>query len=59
MIRWFRKRKLKSLKKKLLDLEWSYPPKTYSFDESQIVMQGLEIRKRNLKSQIQKLEVII
>jgi hypothetical protein len=53
---WFRKRKLERLKKKLFDLEWSYPPPTYSFNESQIIMHGRDVQMKNIRREIKDLE---
>jgi len=53
---WFKSRRLANLEKRLFDLEWSYPPKTYSFEESQITMFGRQNRIDSIKSEIEKLK---
>jgi hypothetical protein len=56
MLRWFRALRLRKLKRELFDLEWSYPPRTYCFDESQMVMLARSQRMKLLRQKIESME---
>jgi hypothetical protein len=56
---WFRSRKLAKLEKELFDIEWSLPPATHRFDESQMVMFWRQNQIDLIKSKIEKLKTSI